>query len=154
MLSIPLDRDGEIQPARVDQIRAGAGGREIVIDADVGGVVKQLREIDPAFRVRYSEAGDYFVVYCQDEGGDPYMVATYQELDARVVSNIREIVYRNRQPGYSYAAELERMNADADRRREQRFSEQIGERAERLAHAVRKDLGDTSRAFIDRNPSH
>lgn len=143
---------GEIQPASINQIYRGKTGRIVEIDADTGDFAKQLKEIDPSLCLRWSEAGEYFAVYCRDEQhveGDGYLVATYQDLDARILEDIRRIKHQNQQAGYSFADEIEKAEAAALKQFEHEQREKIGEGAEELAFALRKALGyNDHRAFI------
>lgn len=139
----------EISPARLAQVQQARGGEFVEISDDVQNVAADLRAIDAGLRLRYSEAGEYFVVYHVEElpggGQREHLVTTAQELDQRLVQRIREIDPRN---GYDYAAELDRLEAEGERERDREFSEQIGPLGERLAHAVRKDLGERSRIYV------
>lgn len=132
--------NGEIQAATVEQVRQGANGKIHVIESDAGSLVIRMRALDPHLHLRYSEAGDYYVVYYEKDGKTE-LVATYQECDDRIVKDLERIAWENRQPGYSFADELEKADrkADADFNHKQR--ESVGEGGERLAHALRKDLG-------------
>ena len=135
---------GEIEPARIEQIRMGQNGKMHMITADAGGIADRLREIDPRLHLRYSEKGEYYVVYAREENDPPgsgYMVGTYQELDGRIIKDLERIKWLNQQPDYSYADELEKQNLKAEAIREYEFSQKIAENAERLAFALRKDLG-------------
>lgn len=134
---------GEIEPASIEQVRLGRGGKTHLITSDAGGVAEGLRHLDPRLHLRYSEKGDYYVVYCREEHepeGTGWQVGTFQECDGRIVKSIEETMWKFRQPGYSYAGELDQIEAKAEKQAEDAFSEQIGETAERLAHAIRKDL--------------
>lgn len=130
----------------------GRGGQLIEIDDDVQGVANALHEIDSHIRLRFSEQGGYFVVYWKpDEGeeGDGYLIFTAQELDHRIVQHMQEVHHRCLQPGYCFADELDKADAEAKAKREYAQDEQFGEVAERLAHAMRSDLGyDQSRIFV------
>ena len=55
--------------------------------------------------------------------------------------DLERIKWLNQQPDYSYAEELEKQNLKAEALKDYEFSQKIGENAERLAHAIRKDLG-------------
>lgn len=149
---------GEIEAASIEQIRQGSDGTIHVIDADAGGIVQGLKRVDENLNLRYSEAGDYYVVYFIDKNGDygtpgeKQLVATYQELDGRIVRDVERLNWENRRPGYSFADELERMEAQAEKDYQHRQKEAIGESAGRLAHALRKDMNMTDyRAFIPRD---
>jgi hypothetical protein len=143
---------GEIEPASLEQVKRGRNGKLHLITEDAGGIAKRLKEIDSRLHLRYSERGEYYVVYAREEDdlpGTGYMVATYQELDARIIKDIERVRWLNEQPDYSYADELEKKNAEAEAARDYAFSQKIGENAEKLAWALRKDLGLTDHtAFI------
>jgi predicted restriction endonuclease len=145
---------GEIEPATLEQIRMGRDGKTHVITQDAGGIAQRLREIDHRLHLRYSELGEYYVVYAREDDqpeGTGYMVATYQTLDARIIKDIERIKWLNEQPGYSYADELEKKNEEAEAKREHDFSEKIKENAEELAWAIRKDLGDQGRIVVEKD---
>lgn len=149
----------EIRPASLAQISKGRDGRYIQIADDVQGVANGLNLIDPHIKLRYSEAGKHFVVYWSenpdltDEDDDPqnttYLIFTAQDLDHRIVKRMEEVYAKCNKPGYSFADELEAKDqsdkkaADHDRREKQ------GEMYERLAHAMRHDLGyDQHRIYV------
>lgn len=136
----------EIKPASLLQVQNAQDGRMIVIDDDVLGVARQLKEVDESLCLRYAEAGGYFVVYQESEDGtEQHLVLTSQELNPQVVERVRQIS----SPGYDYVAELDKQDAAAERARDHAFREKTGDVAERLAFAVRKDLGQVSdRAFV------
>lgn len=146
---------GEIQPASINQIYQGKGGKIVEIDGDTGDFAKQLKEIDPSLCLRWSEAGEYFAVYARDEHhleGDGYLVATYQELDARILEDIRRIKWENQRAGYSFADEIEKAEAAAQKQFDHEQREKIGEGAEELAFALRKELGyDKHRIAVTRD---
>jgi len=125
----------QLQPASIAQVRQGKK-RRITVEADVGSVVAQIREIDPRLGVIWDDDGEFFAVVEQD-GPKQRTVLTALELDHRVLERIRELA----SPDYDYVAEMDRIDAEADRRKEQRFREEVGENAEVMAHALRKDLG-------------
>jgi hypothetical protein len=139
----------EISPARLAQVQTARGGQFVEITDDVQNVAADLAAIDPGLRLRYSEAGGYFVVYHVQELPDgkrrEHLVTTAQELDQRLVQRIRAIDART---GYDYARELDRLEREAEQQRDREFSERTGPIAERLAHAVRHDLGVQSRIFV------
>ena len=145
---------GEIEPATIEQIRRGKDGKMHLITEDAGGIAQRLREIDPRLHLRYSEMGEYYVVYAREPHepeGTGYMVATYQVLDGRIIKDIERIKWLNERPGYSYADELEQKNKEADAKRDAEFSAKIAENAEQLAWAIRKDLGDQSRMTVSKS---
>lgn len=137
--------NGEIRPSTADleQVLMGADGQFIHIDAEVNEIAAQLKALDSRLHVRYSESGGYFVIYSREEHepeGTGHAILYPEELDGRVVKEIERVLWKNRQPGYSYAAELEEKEAADKKQRDYEFSEALGESAERLAHALRKDL--------------
>jgi hypothetical protein len=147
---------GEIEPATIEQIRRGRDGKLHLITEDAGGIAKRLKEIDPRLHLRYSEKGEYYVVYAREEQDPPgtgYMVATYQKLDGRIIKDVERIKWLNERPGYSFADELEKKNAEAEAKREADFSEQIKMNAEELAFAMRKDLGMKTKIAVSKDIS-
>lgn len=131
----------ELEPtaASFDQVRTTPSGEMVEIEADVLDIVKQIREIHPDLRVRYSEAGDYFVVYqiLQENGHEKLqLVTTAQELDGRLVTRIRKVT----SPQYDLAKELEENEAALMKQHRHEQREKIGEVSERLMHALRKDM--------------
>jgi hypothetical protein len=122
-------------------------GRMVLIDDDVANVVRDLQEIDPGLRVRFSMEEGVFVVYhrrLEVDGEREKLVTTAHELDQRIVRRVREIS----RPGYDFVAELDRLDREAECRKDREFSEKIGPHAERLAWALRQDLGRNERAVI------
>lgn len=150
----------DVEPAGIDQIRSAADGRLAMISADAGNVAKDLARIDPCLKVRFAENGrpPFFAVYYESpDGKQTYLVLTvkahqtntgiWEGLDQRVVRRIQEIDPHGRS-GYDYARELE---AQEHRRKEahrQKFRERIAETGEQAVHALRKDAGSKSSAFI------
>lgn len=129
----------------------------VEIDDDVAGIASGLAAIDHRIRLRYSETGEYFVVYLKPdewEEGDGYMVFTAQELDGRIVKHMEEVYIRCNARGYSLADEAERQEAKAKKNAAHEFTEKHGEMYERLAHAMRKDLGyDQSKIYVPESVS-
>jgi hypothetical protein len=133
------------------QVRRSRDGKMVEIDQDVLDIAAQLRQIDPLLHIRWSELAGHFVVYCREESapeGRGHLVTTAQELDQRLVRRIEEIAWKQRQSSYSFADELEKVEADKDKAQRHHMHEEIGERAERLAHALRKDLGVKGRIYV------
>lgn len=148
--------DGELEPIALQQLHRGAKGNMIEVDADVLNVVKDIKQIDTTLHVRWSQAGEYFVIYCRephDPPGRGYSVLHTPILDQRVVELLQKAAWEQRQEGYSLADVLDKKDKEADKAQEYKFSQQIGERAEQLAYALRHDLGkmDTSRAVITKD---
>lgn len=132
-------------PASLAQVLKGRDGKFIAIEDDVYGVARELHQIDPHLRLRYSEAGQYFVIYFQHNDGSQDLVTTAQELDPRIITRIRKITSET----YNFSNELARIDAAADREKERKLNESIQDHAERLAHALRQDFGANRDA--DRN---
>ncbi len=144
----------EIEAASLAQVIRGRDGALVEVDDDVQSIARGLRDIDSHFCLRYSEAGEYFVVYYRPEGepeGNGYVVTTAQELDGRLVDRVREVYHRTVNGSYSYAAELEKADERAEAERQYAFEQKVGDAGERLAHALRKDLGVVSRAVVPRD---
>lgn len=137
----------EIQPASIAQVRLRDTGGIFTVDEDVGHIAAQVREVDPSLSLHWSDGGGYFEVReaCQD--GKDRMVLTCTELDGRVIERLRQI----RHSSYDFVREVDRMDAQADREREWASHNRIGEVGEKLAHALRKDLLHTGKAFIPRD---
>ena len=130
----------EIEPATIAQVRAGRDGRVLTVEEDVFEVAGRLKEIDDSLYLRWNERGEYFVVYQLigklEEGGTEQLVLTAKELTPAILARVEEIVH----PSYDFVAEMDKMDKQAEKDKEHRFHEQTGEAAERMAHAVRKDI--------------
>jgi hypothetical protein len=126
----------------------------IRVEADVLGVVEHLKRIDPGLELLFDKRQEVYVLYwvgwrekdghaelCED------MIGAYRALDQRLIRLI-ERVDREGRGKTDLATELDRLDAQADRERDRVFSEQVGQQAERLRHALRADLGIQDRAFI------
>ncbi|HXJ92628.1 MAG TPA: hypothetical protein VMT20_07070 [Terriglobia bacterium] len=124
----------ELQPASIAQVRQGKK-RRITVTEDVGNVVRQIKEIDSRLGVIWDDDGEFFAVVEQD-GPKQRIVLTAQELDHRVLHRLLEIS----SPDYDYVGEMDRMDAQADKEKDHRFSQEVGENAEVMAHALRTDL--------------
>lgn len=125
----------DIQPASLAQVQTGRDGRRVLVDDDVAGVARKIREISPRLSLRWNERGEFFEVI-EDDGRTERRVTTALECDDRLVARIMRIAH----PSYDLVADMERTDLAAERAEEHAFSERTGEIAERLAHAVRKDL--------------
>jgi hypothetical protein len=157
-----VDRRGavkiEIPPVKADisQIVKAKDGKMVSIEDDVQNVANDLAEIDPHFRLRYSETGKYFVVYWKHdeavEDGDGYLVTTAQDLDQRIVQTVKRIHHQVlNDPRYSFADEVERVEEANRRIAEHNRAEEMGPKHEKLAHALKKDLHlDQERIFVPR----
>jgi hypothetical protein len=122
------------------------------IDDDVAGVARGLAQIDHRIRLRYSEPGEYFVVYWRPDDWEQeagYLIFTAQEVDHRIVKRMEEVYAKCNAPGYSFADEVEKVEAEAEREKDHAWHEQHGETLERLAHAMREDTHrNQDRVFI------
>jgi hypothetical protein len=108
----------------------------ILIEDDVQSVARDLQAISDDLHLHYDAVQDIWVVM-QDRDDEETLVTTASTLDQRVVHRVRQVC----SPGYDLAAELERVEAEADAEQDRRRREMAGEVGERLSHAVRTDLG-------------
>lgn len=139
-------------PATLAQVRQARNGQLIGVEDDVLGIARDLRDIDASLHLRYAELpdgfDDYWVVYRIVEHADgseeEQLVTTAAELDARIVQRVRKIA----SDGYDLVAELDRLDREREAQREQELHERNGPIAERLFHALRKDLGTQDRIFV------
>lgn len=134
----------EISGVDIAVVEKGKDGKFVTIDDDVLDIARDLKKIDENLRLRWSEAGEYFVVYEMLPDGSEGLVLTSTELTPAILDRIREIGHSS----YNYAKELDEHDKQVEREFDHGVSERIGPVAERLAHAVRKDLGVTNRAFF------
>lgn len=153
----PPPESYEIEPASIAQVHAARGGRWVEIDDDVGNVAKQLNEIDHHLRVKWSGAGEYFVVYYQH--GDPCvnctmhpcqpdkrdLILTAMELDQRIVKRV-ELIDQHGRGGYDLVKEIERQEAAQDA--PLKFTDEQRDNIERKVHAMRRIAGDASRIVV------
>ena len=140
----------EIPAASFAQVRKSKDGRWVQIEQDLCEVVKALREIDDSLRVEWNEDGNFYAIFEVGPEGKRNWVRTVpaDRLDASLIERVREIMH----PSYSYIKEAEAKDAAAEREKDHRFEEQIGEKAERTAAVIRRSLGAKNRAFIPRAP--
>lgn len=149
----------EVRPATLAQVSQARNGAFVQVDDDVQGVANGLHEVDPHIRLRFSEAGGYYVIYWTEDpnvaeeddvdGNSTYLIFTAQDLDHRIVKHMEEVYWRCRQPGYSFASELDKAEAEGKKQESHEWSERHGEMFEKMAYAMRKDLGyDQSRIFV------
>jgi hypothetical protein len=132
-----------ILPASAAQWRRSSPVTRVPVTDDVHGVVRDLQGIDRCLQVEYDTAEAFYVVLRKD-GPQEDLVLTAQQLDPRVVRRVREID----RPEYDFTAEVDQMDDDAEKQRQADFREEMGGKHEKLAHAIRKDTGDTSRVFV------
>lgn len=134
----------ELTAATLAQVQRARNGRLVLVEDDVCGVVKQIQEIEPTLRVRWSENSKHFAVYQVFEGERERLVTTSLELDQRLVERIRKVT----QPGYNAAAEADRLDAERVRQVDYEHTQKIGELGEQLLHAIRRDKNDESRIHM------
>jgi hypothetical protein len=134
----------ELQAATLAQVRAGRDGRRILVEDDVLEIAGMIRQVDERLSLHWNENGGFFSVVETAEDGRERLVLSAQELDGRVLERIQQIAH----PDYNYVAELDKLDAQAEREKEHRFSEQTGEIGERLAHALRTDLQAKNKIIV------
>ena len=146
----------ELGAARIDQVLESREGDWVIIDKDVGGAVEELKRIDPKLNVRLNPKQGFFAVFTRDENGDQLVrtfpahqnrMGVWEGLDQRIVDRFKLIDPHGR-GGYDYVAELEKQDEQARQARAAARRELAGEIGERAAHAIRKDLGSTSRIVV------
>jgi hypothetical protein len=147
----------QINPASFDQIRMAWDGNVVTIPAEYGGVAADIARLDPCLKLRYSKSSECFIVFrvhrhgevCRED--DPErteeLVLSAVECDDRIVKRLEYIDPQGR-GGYDYVAEIEKATLEAHKQRRAGFAEQVGETAEQVAHALRKDLGERYRGGI------
>lgn len=144
----------EISPAPLAQVHRTRVGRNVLICDDVQGIARELCEIDASLHLEFDPGQEMYVVFQRralaDGGMEDQLVTTWDvarngQLDKRLVHRVRQVC----SDGYDLAAELELADAEAAAAAEHEHAERVGPIAERLAHALLADLGETnSRAFI------
>lgn len=143
----------DIQPASIDQVQSGRDGRTRLVTADVGGVAKQLHEIDRSLKLRLHEhTGHYSVIQVFVEHGQEveHLITTCQPVAGTVDPRLPERIRKIMQPSYDVVDEITRLNDQRRADLEHREAEEIGERSERAHHAFRRAVGDTSRIVVPR----
>lgn len=149
-----------VEPASIAQVRASRSGAMVLIEDDVGGVAKGLAEIDHRLKLRYSQAGEYWVVYYEhDESCDPLncgfpdtcrperaeLILTAMECDQRIVNRV-QLIDQHGRSGYDLVQEIERQ--DAAERQQFRFNDEQRDRIERGVHEMRKIAGHAQRIVV------
>jgi hypothetical protein len=148
-----------LSPAKLDQI-VETRNRQVIVDADSCSVVRDLREIDRNLGVRFVDGPQpFFAVYQEINHPDgrveqhmvttaqayPTAFGTYTGLDGRIVDRVREITHES----YDFGKEAEKRRRDFENNARHERAEKAGEMGEMAAHAIRKDLGSTNRAFFE-----
>jgi hypothetical protein len=145
----------EIQPGSVAQVMRSRKGHNIMVADDVQGIANQLLEISDEFRLVYNPQEALWMLeqhrHLPDGSVREDFVSSFTECDHRILHRAREVSA----PGYDIGAELEKAEAVSDAAMEARRYEVSGDAAEKLGHALRKDLSRheapttaKSRAFI------
>jgi hypothetical protein len=126
----------DITPASIAQVQRLGDGRLVSIEDDVANVAKDLAALGP-FELFLDADQGVFVVMQRMTDDSESLVTTSKECDQRLVARVRQVM----SPDYDLVGEIEKSEAQADAQRTYERREQIGEVAERLAHAFKKDLG-------------
>ena len=117
------------------------------IEGDLLDIVAQIKDFSPDLSVRWSTAGEYFAVYERVNGKDE-LVFTTTELDQRVVERLRLIASSS----YDYVKDITQIDKNRDAEIDHKHHEEVGERGEVLAHALRKDLQAKNRIIVPYGP--
>lgn len=144
-----------VEPASIEQVRVAEDGEWVIIGPDSSSTVAKIQELDPTLRVRLSTTAGMFAVYREGEPVPPILTCrayqngfgTWEGLDDRVLRRLEFIDPLGR-GGYDFVKEMESMNAAAEKARLERRHQAFAPLGEKAAHALRKDLGVKSRAFI------
>lgn len=137
----------EVPIATHEQVIA-AGDDYYIIDAATSIIVKEINDIDSRLYVKYNSEHDFFVLFAKDviEGNEcEYLVKTFQKLDPRIVQRVKEIS----DPSYDFIQEANDLEKQRDDEKLYAIRQKIGDTAERLASALRKDLGVKTHAYFD-----
>jgi hypothetical protein len=114
----------DIPTVPVDLIARDRMGNKVLIESDVCNVAADLKSIDERLKVRWSEVGEYFVVYTEEPKGDgsvdQSLVLTSYELDQRIVKRVQKIMH----PSYNYADDLERIEQEEKKDQDRKLDEQ------------------------------
>jgi hypothetical protein len=131
----------EIQPATLGQVVRSSRGNLVEVTQDVTNVAQQLKAIDENLVLLFDEEQLFYIVQVhvpQPDGSvKEDLVLTSQQLGSHIVQRVEQISSQ----GYDYVRELEQMEDAARKRRDHEVSERQGPILEKLAHALRKDLG-------------
>lgn len=127
----------EIQPATIDQMVKGKGGKVVAISSDVGNVAKDLLQLKSEMSLHVNEEGGFFFVQDIDQTGRSYIVTTSQDCDQRLVERVRKIM----QPSYDLNKEAAKLEKQVEKDKTDKHHEEVGEIGQKLFHAMRKDLG-------------
>ena len=117
------------------QVRRASDGRLIPVDGDVFDVCQRIREVDRSLGVEFNLKSEQYRIYEEGDDGVRRTVKWVAELTPDLPEHLRQLLHTD------YARELERVDRQAERDAAHAFHERVGPVGERLAHAVRKDLG-------------
>lgn len=136
----------DIQPLPIDQVVVALNGNRILVDGEVGEYAQRLQEIEASLNLRIGAQGGYIVYQEYERGGRTkrHLCASYTELGERVLSDARR--YTN--PNYDVAAEQDKIESRLRAEAARAEHERVGEMAERLHHAIRKDLQVKDRVYV------
>lgn len=112
--------------------------RLLAIENDVLSIKFEVERRWPELEICYDEVDSQWVVieHCAD--GIDRLVFTCHELDQRIIDRLYQA--DQRAPDYSdFLDRIDNANAEVERDKERRFSDQIGDFGERFVHALRKD---------------
>lgn len=143
----------EIEPPRANlgQLRLTNKLEMVPVHDDVLGVIERLQRIDRGLKMFYDINQEIFVLYHEGLNEQGHLVESfvgaYRELDQRVVNLIERIDSQGR-GRQDLATELGRLEAEKDAENARDRLERVGPMAEKLQHAIRRDLGMKSRAFM------
>jgi hypothetical protein len=126
----------DLTPVPMATVARSLSGRLVTIDADVNAVMAALVQVDTRFRAYFNEREGTFVLYL-DDGQQETLVGVYDSWDERVVRRALEVSH----PGYNFADEADRREAQAQKEHDDRMRDKLGDVAERLNFALQKDLG-------------
>lgn len=138
----------EIEPrnASIGQV-VNSKGKTVWIDPATSEWAYKLSQIHPSLKLEVNEDENVFIIKAV-EGNREYLVTTTLDLDDRFLRRVQEVV----SDGYNFMAELEIVEKQAKRDFERKQDDITGDACERLAHAIRKELGlNKDRAFIRGN---
>lgn len=130
----------DVQPGSIAQVHRSLRGVNVAIADDVQGIAQDLLDISPDLRLTYNPHEAVWIVWQEiplpDGATKEHLVTTTVELDKRLVNVVRRCCSES----YRLADELEAAEARADRENEHKRMEILGDAAEKLDHALRKDL--------------
>lgn len=133
----------DITPASAVQVMDS--GDLVEIGDDVLGVARQLREIDPSLKLRYSERHEFWAVYQEDRHpitGELLRKQLVTTMKGELLSGpLLERIRKVTSDGYDLAKEVETVERQRKRDLDHQRREERGPALERLAHAIRKDKG-------------